>query len=76
MIHLVYEITVPVSDGTIARQAYHVEADYEENLMTFLDDRRISSALAYPTSELAEEVKDTLNSIYKRGGMLFDDLDE
>lgn len=71
MIHLVYQIAVPVGDGEVACQAYHAELCETDNLMAWLDDHRVFAAHIYKTKELADKAVRDLNAGY--GGVLFED---
>lgn len=76
MIHLVYQIAVPVSDGTIAYQAYHVECGNGDNLMNWLEDRRICAANVFPTKKRAEEITNFWNDCFRKNGTLFEEAEE
>ena len=76
MVHLVYQIAVPINADMVAFQAYHVECPLNENLMNYLDDRRIITANVFPTKKYAEEVTALWNQQYKKNGTLFEEVTE
>lgn len=76
MIHLVYQIAVPIRADMVAFQAYHVECPLDKNLMNYLYDRRIIAANVFPTRKYAEEVTALWNQQYKKNGTLFEEVEK